>query len=122
MLETFFAVKVYENFNKKEKFEDNITYGGNKENKKGSVGGFFSGLFLIIFILLLIIPLTILACYLSWTSNTFIEWGTGFKILFAFFVFFAPINYLISHLTHKYDLLTYIEKQKTGTIMNNNMQ
>ena len=119
MLETIAGFKVYENFRKKEKFEDSA-YGGNKKNIEAvAVGGFFGVLFLIIFIFLIIIPLTILACYLSWTSNTFIEWGTGFKVLFAFFAFMSPISYLVSHLIHKYDLLTYIEKQKTGTVFNN---
>ena len=117
MLEAIAGFKVYENFTKKEKFEDSA-YGGNKKNNTTD-GGFIGGLLLIIFIFLLIIPLTILACYLSWNSNTLIEWGTGFKVLFAFFAFLCPINYLVSHLTHKYDLLTYIEKQKTGTVFNN---
>lgn len=74
--------------------------------------GFFGFFFLIIFIIFIGIPITIGACYLSWTSNTIIEWGKGFKVLFAFFAFLAPSSYLLSHLIHKYDLLTYIEKQK----------
>jgi ABC-type multidrug transport system fused ATPase/permease subunit len=117
MLEVFAVAKVYQNFSKKEKFEDS-TYGGNKKNQK-SDASFFGIFFLIIFLSLITIPITIAACYLSWTSNTLIEWGTGFKVLFAFFAFLAPVNYLFSHLIHKYDLLTHIEKQKMGTVFNN---
>ena len=119
MLEAIAMLKFYNKFNKKEKFEDS-TYGGNKnKNNDTSTGVFFGVFFLIIFLLLLGIPMTILACYLSWTSNTLIEWGTGFKVLFAFFFFFAPVNYLLSHLVHKYDLLTYIQKPKTSPVFNN---
>ena len=117
MLEAFFAAKLYKNFNKNERFEDS-TYGGNKKNNT-STNTDFNWIFLIIYLLLIALPLGIAACYFSWTSNTLIEWGTGFKVLFAFFAFLAPLQYLLSHLIHKYDLLTYIEKQKTGTVFNN---
>ena len=121
MLEAFGAYKLYEYLTiKKESFEE-PKYGGEKEHNADaylSTLGFFGFFFLVIFFLVIGIPLTIWACYLSWTSNTVIEWGTGFKVLFAFFVFLSPIGYLLSHLIHKYDLLTYIEKIKTSTINN----
>ena len=121
MLEAYAAFKLYEHItNKKENFEEH-KYGGQKQNKADDILGALTWLgfsFFIIFILLAGIPLTIWACYLSWISNTVVEWGTGFKVLFAFFVFLSPIGYLVSHLIHKYDLLTYIEKIKTSTVNN----
>ena len=123
MLEAYAAYIVHEHFTKKnkEKFEEN-KYGGQKQNDPDFGALAWLGVFfLIIFILLAGIPLTIWACYLSWTSNTLVEWGTGFKVLFAFFVFLSPLSYLLTHLIHKYDLLTYIEKIKTPSI-NNVMQ
>jgi hypothetical protein len=118
MLEAFILHNTAELFNiEKEKFEDS-KYGGNKNNNN-STDNFYYWFFMIIYLLLIGIPLGILACYLSWKSNTLIEWGTGFKVLFAFFAFFGPINYLFSHLIHKYDLLTYIKKERTGTVFNN---
>lgn len=122
MLEAFVAYSCYEHLTtNKEGFEEN-KYGGQKQNNAdfGALN-WFVFFFLMIFILLVGIPLTIWACYLSWTSNTVVEWGTGFKILFAFFVFLSPLSYLLTHLIHKYDLLTYIEKIKTPSI-NNVMQ
>lgn len=134
MLEAFVLLKVYDKFNKKKQIDNYSNWGGKKEhyghhtmndriknenNSTVTIGGFFGIFFLIIFFLLLGIPLTIGACYLSWESNTLIEWGTGFKVLFAFFAFLSPFSYLLSHLIHKYDLLTYIKKQKTGHIFNN---
>ena len=44
MLEAFFAAKVYENFNRKERFEDS-TYGGDKKNDT-SKGKDFNWIFL----------------------------------------------------------------------------
>ena len=122
MLEAFFAYKLQEHFNKNtEGFEEN-KYGGQKQNNADfGAFGWFVFFFWMIFILLVGIPLAIWACYLSWTSNTVVEWGTGFKVLFAFFAFLSPLNYLLTHLIHKYDLLTYIEKIKTPSI-NNVMQ
>lgn len=117
MLEAFAGYKCYEFFTKNEKFE-NPSYGGNKKNDTAN-GNNYNWIFLIIYLLLIALPMGIAACYFSWTSNTLIEWGTGFKVLFAFFAFCGPLNYLLSHLIHKYDLLTYIEKEKTGTVFNN---
>jgi len=124
MLEAFGAYKLYEHLRKKKEGFEEPKYGGEKQNNADDIFGalgWFGFFFLMIFILLAGIPLTIWACYLSWTSNTIVEWGTGFKILFAFFAFLSPLGYLLSHLIHKYDLLTYIEKIKTPTI-NNVMQ
>lgn len=113
------------NSRNKEPFKDN-KYGGNRNNNAAAAGAgagaFFATFFFIIFLILLGIPATIAACYFSWTSNTVIEWGTGFKVLFAFFAFLAPFNYLLSHLIHKYDLLTYIEKKNPTQIVGNNLQ
>mgnify|MGYP006075214863 FL=1 len=99
---------------KNEKFENNNSnkWGDNKDDidKVKSVGTFAIVLWIIGFIFT--IPFMIGACYFSWTSNTLIEWGNGFKILFAFFAFLAPISYLVTHLIHKYDLVIYVEKQK----------
>lgn len=124
MLEAFGAYKLYEHLSKKKEGFEEPKYGGEKQNNTDDIFGalgWFGFFFLMIFILLAGIPLTIWACYLSWTSNTIVEWGTGFKVLFAFFAFLSPLGYLFSHLIHKYDLLTYIEKIKTPTI-NNVMQ
>lgn len=125
VLEVAAANYIYSHFTNKEKFENN-KYGGNRNNADAAAGaaaaGFFFTFFLIIFLILLGIPATIAACYFSWTSNTVVEWGTGFKILFAFFAFLAPFNYLLSHLIHKYDLLTYIEKNNTTQIVANTVQ
>ena len=122
MLEAFVACNFYEHFSKKKEGFEEHKYGGQKKNNADFRAlGWFGFFFLMIFILLVGIPLTIWACYLSWTSNTVVEWGTGFKVLFAFFVFLSPLSYLLTHLIHKYDLLTYIEKIKTPSI-NNVMQ
>ena len=120
MLEAFIVNTLFQPFsnsNNTENFEDS-NYGGNKNNDN-STDNFYYWLFIIIYLLLIGIPMGIVACYLSWNSNTLIEWGTGFKVLFAFFAFLGPLNYLLSHLIHKYDLLTYIEKEKKGTVFNN---
>ena len=113
MLEVFGAYKLYDRLTKKKESFEELKYGGRKENNPIAIAGWLGGFFFMIFLLLIGIPITIWACYLSWTSNTVVEWGTGFKILFAFFAFLSPFNYLVSHLIHKYDLLTYIEKIKT---------
>lgn len=116
MIEAIAAYKLYERYtNKKEKFNERKW----KEDEYNSADiatlGFFGIILFLLLILFIVIPITIAACYLSWTSNTAIQWGTGFKVLFAFFAFLAPFHYLINHLIHKYDLLTYIEKIKLPT-------
>ena len=70
---------------------------------------FFSILFLILSLLFLL-PFCVLSAYLSWYSNSLIDWGGGFKFVFAFFAFFFPFTYLINHLVHKYDLILHINK------------
>jgi hypothetical protein len=115
MLEIFGSYKLYDYLTKKKEGFEEPRYGGEKEKNSTDGLGWLGFFFFMIFLLLIGIPITILACYLSWTSNTVIEWGEGFKVLFAFFAFFSPFNYLLTHLIHKYDLLTYIEKIKTPT-------
>lgn len=70
---------------------------------------FFSILFLILSLLFLL-PFCVLSAYLSWYSNSLIDWGGGFKFVFALFAFFFPFTYLINHLVHKYDLILHINK------------
>ena len=70
---------------------------------------FFSILFLILSLLFLL-PFCVLSAYLSWYSNSLIDWCGGFKFVFALFAFFFPFTYLIKHLVHKYDVILHINK------------
>ena len=60
--------------------------------------------------------LSFTASYFCWKHNTKIGWGTASKILFSLFVIFMPFEYLIMYLTHKSDLLTYMERTNTEFI------
>lgn len=84
--------------------ESNVTI---KQDK--TAWTFFSIIFLILWLLFLL-PFCVLSAYLSWYSNSLIDWGGGFKFVFAFFAFFFPFTYLTNHLVHKYDLILHINK------------
>ena len=53
------------------------------------------------------------AAYFSWQHNTKIGWITGYKIPFAIFAFFCPMEYITIYFTYKSDLLKYMERTKT---------
>jgi hypothetical protein len=63
----------------------------------------------ILFILFWII-LGVISAYLSWSSNTLIEWETPFKVLFALGAFLFPIYYLLMYFIGKLSLIRYIER------------
>jgi len=75
---------------------------------KFTAGSIFGFIFMFIFI----IVFGAYAAYLSWKSNSLIEWGTGWKILFSIFAFMAGFSYLISYLIYKADLVAYINRSK----------
>jgi hypothetical protein len=118
MIEPFFAKMVYDKFkNINENFQEEndwVKIKKNKEIPKNNDSDFNLGYFILwwVIYIVIMIPFAIFAVFLSWSSNSLIEWGTGFKVFFAFFAFIMPINYLFTHLIHKYDLVTHIEKQK----------
>jgi hypothetical protein len=45
------------------------------------------------------------AVYLSWTSNTMLDWHPAAKVIFAIFAFMSSISYLLTHLINKLDLV-----------------
>ena len=51
---------------------------------------------------------SVLATYLSWTSNSLIGYNFGLKLLFALFAFLSSIIYIFSHCVHKIDLISRI--------------
>jgi hypothetical protein len=51
-----------------------------------------------------------LAAYLSWTSNSLIEWNVPAKLLFAIFAFFSNFFYITAHVFHKLDMMFYIRR------------
>jgi hypothetical protein len=53
------------------------------------------------------------AAYFSWNHNSKIGWTTGYKIPFAVFAFFCPMEYITIYFTYKSDLLKYMERTKT---------
>ena len=59
----------------------------------------------------------VLAIYLSWTSNTLIGWSSLPKGMFAFFAFFFGLQYVITHLINKLDLIKHIRKGQTAQAM-----
>ena len=67
---------------------------------------------LIIGIAIVEIALGAFAVYLSWTSNTLIEWGAFAKVVFAFFAFINGLGYLITHLFNKLDLIMYVRSMR----------
>lgn len=76
--------------------------------KINTTGGIIAGVFSFIFI----IVFGSYAAYLSWRSNSLINWGTGWKIFFGFFAFLCGFNYLVSYLIFKADLVAYIRRSK----------
>lgn len=54
-----------------------------------------------------------IAAYFSWKHNSKIGWTTGYKIPFAIFAFFCPMEYITIYFTYKSDLLKYMERTKT---------
>lgn len=76
------------------------------QNNSTNVGWTAGMIFYIIFVVLF----GGYAAYLSWKSNSLINWGAGWKIFYAFFAFVFSIYYLISHLIHKGDLIAYIRR------------
>lgn len=76
--------------------------------KINTTGGIIAGVFSLIFI----IVFGSYAAYLSWRSNSLINWGTGWKIFFGFFAFLFGFNYLVSYLIFKADLVAYIRRSK----------
>lgn len=58
------------------------------------------------------IALAVWAVYLSWTSNSLIEWNIFAKLFFAIFAFLFSVSYLITHLINKWDLIHYIKTHK----------
>ena len=91
----------------------NVNPNGNN-NRNGSTSTSGVVIFFIVLMYLIEIALGIWAAMLSWKSNSLIEWGTGFKVLFAFFAFFGGWNYLLIHLINKQDLILAIRKSKVG--------
>ena len=63
---------------------------------------------LVIVIIYLIVSFT--AMYFSWKHNTKIGWGTAYKVMFAFFAFLFPFEYISIYLTYKSDFLKYMER------------
>lgn len=64
-------------------------------------------MFIIIWVLL-----GVYCAYLSWTSNTLINWDVHYKVLFAFGAFMFPIYYLLMYFIGKYSLVRYIQTHK----------
>ena len=75
----------------------------------GSKGGF---LLLLVVVIAIEIALAVWAVYLSWTSNSLIEWNIFAKLFFAIFAFLFSVSYLITHLINKWDLIHYIKTHK----------
>lgn len=74
-------------------------------------------LLLLIVILVIELALAIWAVYLSWTSNSLIEWNAFAKVFFALFAFLFSINYLITHLINKWDLVSYIRTHQVVNVI-----
>jgi hypothetical protein len=53
---------------------------------------------------------SVFAAYLSWTSNSLIQWNGFAKVIFAVFAFLNGVGYLITHLFNKLDLVRYIRR------------
>ena len=51
------------------------------------------------------------AAYLSWTSNTLVEWHIIFKVLFSIGAFFWGIAYLLGYLIFRLDLVLYCQNR-----------
>ena len=97
---------------------NNVNPNGNNHRNGGRSSG-TSGtsgvvIFFIVLMYLIEIALGIWAAMLSWKSNSLIEWGTGFKVLFSIFAFFGGWHYLLIHLINKQDLILAIRKSKAG--------
>jgi len=89
-----------------------VTSNTDSSNKKANEKLTVIGIIGLIIYLIIAIALGIWAVKLSWSSNTLIEWGKGYKIIFAFFAFIGAFQYLVAHLVFKADLLGYIRKIK----------
>lgn len=63
-------------------------------------------LFIIVWVLL-----GAMSAYLSWWSNTLIQWDTHFKVLFSLGAFLFPIYYLLMFFIGKLSLIRYIQRR-----------
>lgn len=71
-----------------------------------SVDRITSMLFIIFWVML-----GVLSAYLSWSSNTLIQWETHFKVIFALGAFLFPIYYLLMFFIGKLSLIRYIQSR-----------
>ena len=56
------------------------------------------------------------AAYLSWTSNSLLEWNAGVKILCAAVAFFFGIEYMLAFAVLKADLIAELRRLKNANI------
>jgi len=86
---------------------------GEKVNLKAASGEEEAAKTLLIILSVIVIIYLIIssmAMYFSWKHNTKIGWGTSYKVMFAFFAFLFPFEYISIYLTYKSDFLKYMER------------
>jgi len=52
----------------------------------------------------------VIAATYSWKSNALAGWGPASRVVYAFLAFLFGMNYLLSHLIHKADLVSVVKR------------
>lgn len=80
-----------------------------KETEGSRLGNIVWRTIFIVFVVV-VVGISLLASYLSWSTNSVLGYNILLKVLFAAAAFLAAPQYLLNHIVHKMDAFRFIER------------